>query len=402
MKMNIGIFFAIAAVAASVLFIELLLHVACALFAIPVLEPDKVVNMMVDDPVLEYKGNPAYPDHDRNGFRNPAIPSSADIIVLGDSQSYGVNAPSDASWPRLLERKLKSSVYNMSFGSYSAATYLLLIDRAFAFKPRIILATVYTGNDLGEAYLFAFPKARSLHLRSNDPLVLRNIADIESKEPLLKRVTTLFNKGTVNERPIKPLPRFLLRNSKIYVLVRAAKWGIEDRLRKKTSMWDLSKQKADDAPQSFQVFEQGAFKTIFCSESRLSVLKLDDPRIKEGLRICLEALWSINTRCREKGIAFVVVGIPTKEFVFKDLALEQLKNTHPYPELIANEMLVWKEIKEFLEQEKITFIDCLVPLQSVLKGSLQPYSQNGDGHPNAIGYEAIATSVAESLKTGFH
>ena len=33
--------------------------------------------------------NPKYPGHDSKGFRNLTLPTEADIVALGDSQTYG-------------------------------------------------------------------------------------------------------------------------------------------------------------------------------------------------------------------------------------------------------------------------------------------------------------------------
>jgi lysophospholipase L1-like esterase len=354
--------------------------------------------MEIPDQALGFKGNPGFPGHDRNGFRNPAVPASADIVVLGDSQSYGVNAEADDSWPRILERKLGTRVYNMSFGSYSAVTHLMLFEQALAFRPKLIIEAIYSGNDLGEAYLFVYPQNKFLQLRSSDPSVLESIASAERSEPFAEKIAVLFSQRSFEEKQIKPFTRFFLRHSKLYLLLRAGKWKIEDMFCEKVSPWDAEKQRARNAPHSFQIFEEGAVRTIFCAPARLAVLKNDDPRVREGMRLCCESIRRMNLRCKERGITFLVVGIPTKEYVFKDRALNSLRSAQPYAELIKNEECAWADVAAFLSGEGIPFIDCLAGLRSAIRDASQPYSQNANGHPNATGYTAIASDVMDHIR----
>src|SRR5438876_2605696 len=53
------------------------------------------------DPLLGVRGNPRYPEHDVAGYRNRARPVNAPIVVLGDSQAYGVGVHRDEAWPHL-------------------------------------------------------------------------------------------------------------------------------------------------------------------------------------------------------------------------------------------------------------------------------------------------------------
>jgi len=59
---------------------------------------------LLPDPVTKVRPRPFYPDRKRNGphdvlgFRNHAVPVQADIIAIGDSQTYGWNVEIDQSW----------------------------------------------------------------------------------------------------------------------------------------------------------------------------------------------------------------------------------------------------------------------------------------------------------------
>src|SRR4030095_14915524 len=43
------------------------------------------------DERLGSRPNPSYPGHDSKGFRNPRVPAKADVVALGDSNTYGAN-----------------------------------------------------------------------------------------------------------------------------------------------------------------------------------------------------------------------------------------------------------------------------------------------------------------------
>ena len=85
---------------------------------------DKREPMIISDPYA-HRARPLYEDmetmgpHDILGFRNRRIPNVADIITIGDSQTYGNNVPPEQNWPGQLQASLgcKSPVmYNMSVG----------------------------------------------------------------------------------------------------------------------------------------------------------------------------------------------------------------------------------------------------------------------------------------------
>jgi hypothetical protein len=65
--------------------------------------------------------------------------------------------------------------------------------------------------------------------------------------------------------------------------------------------------------------------------------------------------------------------------------------------LVQNEELVWKETRDFLTTRKIPFVDSLEALRECLRKGQIPYLQSWDGHPNCIGYSAIAASVSSEL-----
>src|SRR5262249_21309281 len=81
---------------------------------------------LIDDPVLGHRIQPLTTGHDGLGYRNIVVPERADIVAIGDSQTYGVGAPRDSSWPYQLSQLLGENVYNMAVGGYGPLQYLYL------------------------------------------------------------------------------------------------------------------------------------------------------------------------------------------------------------------------------------------------------------------------------------
>jgi len=83
------------------------------------------------DPQLIYRGNPKFPEHDSNGFRNDSVPKTADIVAIGDSQTYGNGVSPDEAWPRVLARLSFCRVYSMALGGYGPLQYEVLAERHY-------------------------------------------------------------------------------------------------------------------------------------------------------------------------------------------------------------------------------------------------------------------------------
>jgi hypothetical protein len=93
---------------------------------------------------------------DGEGFRNPDRPETPEIVVLGDSHTYGYNAANDETWPRLLERAAGRVTYNAGMGGYGGAQYLYLGDALLArYRPKLLVVTVFLGNDLADTCYIA-------------------------------------------------------------------------------------------------------------------------------------------------------------------------------------------------------------------------------------------------------
>jgi hypothetical protein len=102
----------------------------------------------------------------------------------------------------------------------------------------------------------------------------------------------------------------------------------------------------------------------------LDTLNLEDPRIAEGLEISLKVMQKMNKYAVARNIRLLVVLIPTKETVFRNLWQSPSRS---YSNLTENEERFWRATKDFLEQNGIEYLDSWSVLQEQLAAGIQPY-----------------------------
>jgi len=363
--------------------------------------PQAEIPLLLPDPGLKYRPNPVFPGHDRLGFRNSAVPEEAAIVAIGDSQTYGVGVEREDAWPQQLQKIGGWSVYNMACGGWGPAQGLVLMEEAMKFKPKIIIQAFYAGNDLYDSFDLVYYLRQRLDLKTSDKNILDEIKSLGNAGPLRKRVNELSREIMIpKNKPLPPFETFLSENFKTYEFFREAKAKREnDRTCSEDDYWNLVNSEFSSRPEYRPFFLNASCRTVFTPEYRLCGLDLDDVRISEGFRISLEALRLMNERAEAGKTDFLVLLIPTKEFVFKN-AVEQKESlgSGAYEKLVENEEKLWMETKDFLNSRGIVFLDALPALRKCLEEGRQPYPITWNGHPNKTGQEAIAQLVSDEIR----
>lgn len=125
----------------------------------------KTVEMLLKDPRTVNRPRPFFSEmpalalgpHDVLGFRNRAVPAVADVVTLGDSQTYGINALLEDNWPsRMAARLPGAAVYSMAIGGWGAVQYGDMFTNAAALRPRVVIVAFYTGNDPLDSFSVAY------------------------------------------------------------------------------------------------------------------------------------------------------------------------------------------------------------------------------------------------------
>jgi hypothetical protein len=350
----------------------------------------------VPDARLGHRPSPDYPGHDRRGFRNPEALERADVVVLGDSQSYGAGVDPGLEWPRQLARASGLRLYNLAYGGYGPAHQLLLWEEAMALRPGTIVVGFYTGNDLFDGFDLVYTKGQLPAMRAKDPAVLAAVRAAERAEPLGARVSRLFTFGAPEPAPLPPVRGFFSRHSRLYGLARRTRHEVAKRLNppEAPDPWAAAVAFARAHPDYCSVFERGPYRTVFTPEYRLSVLDPADPRVREGERIAGEALREMHARAAAAGVRFMVLWIPTKELVYREVVEG---GGEAYDALTESERTLQARMRRVLQEDGIEVVDALPALRTQLVSGRPPYPLDQDGHPSAAGHEAMARQVGAAL-----
>lgn len=353
----------------------------------------------VPDARLGWRFDSNFPDIDSRGFRNERVPDSAEIVVLGDSQSYGYGVALGDSWPCQLGRRLGRAVYTMAGSGYGPGHSLLLWEDAVALGPDLVIAAFYSGNDLYDAYDLVYSQGKLPHLQTADANVLAQMSCLEAQGPLATAAERVTRMGET----AWPLRDFLRDHSRIFGMVRS--FGHRSQALA-TSLgtpldWEGVRRRALAHADYCDPFDDGQVRTVFTCRKRHLALNLADPRLREGRRLSLVVIDEMQRRAREAGFEFAVLLIPTKEYVF----VPRVRAQGPLgcavlDELVAREAALWYQMRAHLTAQGILWIDALPALRHCLELGDSPYRITSDGHPNAVGCAAIAGEVTRRLAAG--
>lgn len=302
-------------------------------------------DFLVNDPITLVRARPLAPGnmlfgpHDVLGFRNRLVPQVAPVVVVGDSQTYGNNAPIEANWPNQMRRHAglpPTSLYSMATGGWGAVQYLNMFTLAGKFHPRVVIVAYYTGNDPLESFKAAYALDQWRSLRPDPALKLSDLPNVPFPAPDSETWKADFRDGS--SMVYTPRLRFYSNDPKHPAVV--AGYGI----------------------------------------------------MGETARIMDEAVTGTGSR-----LVFTV--IPTKELAYS-LRTEAEGLTPPpaYHDLIAHEMQHIEKLRDTLSKlPNSRYVDVVGPLrQSALKSSTL-YPADKDGHPLPDGYAVIGETIAGAL-----
>ena len=346
---------------------------------------------LLDDPKLIRRVAPNAPGHDANGFRNDAVPASAEIVALGDSQTWGINGDRSEAWPQMLGKISKRTVYNMGMGSYGPLQYWVLTDKALSLSPKVIVVGLYLGNDLCDAYTLACGSDVYTDFRepgaSGD--LLRNT--ITPRADALYKEEKNFQRDFGRESNLWSM--WLSGHTAVGRLLARSGWGPGS----SDAWFEAGKAWSRAHPEHGAVYDEANVRTVLTTAYRLNALDLDDPHIAEGLRITGVVLRRIKDQSDVAGAKLLVVLIPTKESVFANAA-ENRQRDPVYERLVSMESRARAALIAQCEGAGIQYADALPLLAQAVRQGEQVYPTSTESHPAPKGYEIIAVTASAALK----
>ena len=300
---------------------------------------------LVNDPITVVRAKPRLPErgdagpHDVLGFRNRTVPNVADIVVIGDSQTYGNGAALEENWPSRLRFHLadiKPVVYSMATGGWGAVQYLDMVTKATSFQPMVIIVAFYSGNDAIETFRVAYGVEQWADLRV-DP-------GLDSSDA--------------------PKMVFPVR---------------ED------GLWPVQ-------------FNDGS-AMVFTPALRLAANE-DHPAVAAGYRIMAGAATEMSRSTAVFRTPLVFTIIPTKELVYAPkVRRESIAAPGEYGSLVEAEARRIEDLANHLAGvQRAMYVDVLGPLQQAALTGRAIYPSDQDGHPLPAGAEVIGRTLAKAAR----
>ena len=286
------------------------------------------------------------PGVDTNGFRNPSVPETADVVTIGDSQTQGINVlPADA-WPSQLATQLGQIVYNMGVQGYGPLQYDKLVTEALKLRPKHVVIGLNLADDLSDA-AHGISERHSVHAAEN------------SLRHNLRFHTALGSVGSE-----------LLKNSP---LGRPAGFGIMH-------------------PANPAYFANQRIENL------AKQLDSTDPRIAAALNSTVAMLVNAKQRCQQQGAELTVLIIPTREAVyFANRENRDPKLPGPLAHIAQAESSVRDHLKNSLSGQQVGFVDILPSLAAALDAKTDVYARHNESLPQSAGYATYAAAVSQHL-----
>lgn len=304
----------------------------------------KSSEFILKDPLTRVRAKPFYPDtmsmgpNDLLGFRNREIPNVVDVVVIGDSQTYGNNASIDDNWPGHMKSALSNknaSVYNMSVGGWGAVQYLDMFTNATAFEPRVVVIAFYSGNDSLESFQMAYGVPAWSALRPNTDLTKSSAPKVQFPPP-------------------------------------PEEW------------WRVQ-------------FRDGV-ETTFTPALRLSS-NTNHAAVEAGYEIMADVVRRIAEMSSSRNTRILFTIVPTKELVYaRKVSREDLSPPASYQSLVERESEHIAELVAAVASKvNVEYVDVVKPLQEAAMDSQTLYPSSTNGHPISAGYKVIGDTIAKHV-----
>lgn len=339
------------------------------------------------------------PGHDERGFRNAKSLSQADIVAIGDSQTWGINARERETWPAALEVMEKRQVYSMALGGWGPLQYELLVKDALDLKPKAILVGLYFGNDLFDSCSHAYGTELYTKYRRHDADYSASLAELQSR---LSLADNTARNDYVRQRleemgGLAKLWQAVARRSLVVQLLMTR--GLIPSIPSVDELYQAADMAwGSEHPEIAAIYSTRGYSTVLTFGYRGVAVAFENPCIQEGVRITKEVLSVLKAVEDHAGIRIGFVFIPTKETVYTtaDSAL-RMQMTDGFAQMIKNEAMIKQNLLDHCREIGVVCVDATRRLVEAAKQGVVLYRSDSDGHPIAAGYKQIAYAGHDAL-----
>ena len=362
----------------------------------------------IEDGERGRRGDPDNPRHDAWGYSNETVPDRADVVVIGDSQTYGTSVQRGQAWPELAAAASGRTVYNMGLPGAGPVQHALALEQALSLGPELLVLGAYLGNDLVDAYRYTY--AEPLEHPLVDPGGADRIAAAEAEERLMDRALELFMGANGRRTPgvydwfVAHVVSRVRTLGLFAAVVREIGTALKATPLQGDAAWARQVELAGTRAGYVSVFEASASaggvarRTIFTGPYRAIAMDLKDPRIAEGLSMLIRLVTTMRERCATQGCEVIVMDIPTKELVFAPLVDDPAAHAG-LVEQLAHETDARRQLRQRVEAQGLVYWDALPSLQAALQSTgPAPYDESPNGHPNVPGNAALGAWASTLLR----
>ncbi len=341
-----------------------------------------------DDDILGLMIKPGHNGHDRLGFRNPQFPAQADVVAIGDSNTYGINAVSGESWPGHFQSLVGRTTYNMGLGGFGPLQHLhALRTMSPAFKPKVTIVAIYFGNDVMDAYNLAHDKDHWKDFRlSVRPKGALTEADKLAEQEWVDQEKARFMGATRD---------WLAMNSMVYSVTRhMVLTPLANAMRqKRAAAFDPEVQMPWADPRYPNV------GLVFGSRVRAMSVDAGVAQVEEGLKISERAIALMAKEAQAQGTQLVMAFIPTKERVYCDVLKKSgVALPRPHVQLCDTEPAVQARWMQAAQAAGLPVADTAQALADAAERGEAIYPRHVDGHAVSAGYRVMAQAIAAVVK----
>lgn len=300
--------------------------------------------------------------NDANGYRNAAVPEQAEIVALGDSNTWGASVGRRDSWPSVLARTTGLKVYNMSMGGWGPVEFAAALPEALALRPRLVIVALYLGNDIYNAYA-SFARQTP------------GVAFVKDSLPLPKEVAADWI-ADVAEEEAKD-------NGMIY-----------------QDAWTPQRYeaRARTLPEHLRLLHVGSVLLNIHPIYRLYGVNLDEPRIAFGLAVTKQILTQMKDTATQEKARLAVAILPSKEFVYCTV-FEESRTSSAWSRICRFEGQIEEEVTRHLQSIGVETISATARFREAAIAGAEIYP-GIDTHTGREGTALFSEVVARLIHDG--